>query len=272
MRWHGPEILQSHRQGIPEIPHPNGANRRQFTRGTGWKNDICVSHDQSSRTQMSEGRQAVIVAKLTAVTSSRDLQSRFLYHARCPALSCGPPTIWCLSGRLRTTGGSVGTTRQGQAISLSQAWRKVVFFGRLVALLRILAASLAGVNRMRWRNFLVANATCAVLWAAVSGLGGYSFGKLLFELHAILADIVSANGAGDVFRRQLRDPPLLPPDGGGRGAGAARAATGTGWHERRLMSSLGRALMQRSGQALRCLNAPFCVSARRWQVHHELHR
>ena len=34
----------------------------------------------------------------------------------------------------------------------------VVFLGRFVALLRILAAFLAGVNRMRWRNFLVANA------------------------------------------------------------------------------------------------------------------
>ena len=28
MRWHGPEILQAHGQGVPEIPHPDGANRR----------------------------------------------------------------------------------------------------------------------------------------------------------------------------------------------------------------------------------------------------
>ena len=35
---------------------------------------------------------------------------------------------------------------------------KVVFFGRFVALLRILAAVLAGVNRMPWRGFLLANA------------------------------------------------------------------------------------------------------------------
>src|SRR5438477_2310659 len=34
---------------------------------------------------------------------------------------------------------------------------KVVFFGRFVALLRILAAVLAGVNRMPWRGFLFAN-------------------------------------------------------------------------------------------------------------------
>src|SRR5262245_8377849 len=35
---------------------------------------------------------------------------------------------------------------------------KVVFLGRFVALLRILAAFLAGVNRMPWRSFLLANA------------------------------------------------------------------------------------------------------------------
>ena len=34
---------------------------------------------------------------------------------------------------------------------------KVVFLGRFVALLRILAAFLAGVNRMPWRDFLFAN-------------------------------------------------------------------------------------------------------------------
>jgi membrane protein YqaA with SNARE-associated domain len=34
---------------------------------------------------------------------------------------------------------------------------KVVFFGRFVALLRILAAFLAGVNHMPWRAFLIAN-------------------------------------------------------------------------------------------------------------------
>jgi membrane protein DedA with SNARE-associated domain len=76
---------------------------------------------------------------------------------------------------------------------------KVVFFGRFVALLRILAAFLAGVNRMPWRDFLVANAAGAVLWAAVFGLGGYYFGKLLFELHAILAGIVFAMALGIFF-------------------------------------------------------------------------
>lgn len=40
-----------------------------------------------------------------------------------------------------------------------------VFFGRFMALLRILAGPLAGALHMRYRNFLVANATGAVCWA-----------------------------------------------------------------------------------------------------------
>ena len=66
----------------------------------------------------------------------------------------------------------------------------VVFLGRFVALLRILAAFLAGVNRMRWRTFLVANAAGAILWAATFGFGGYFFGKLLFQLHHAVAVVV----------------------------------------------------------------------------------
>ena len=69
---------------------------------------------------------------------------------------------------------------------------KAVFFGRFIALLRILAAFLAGVNRMPWRDFLVANAAGAVLWASSFGVGGYYFGKLVFQLHGALAGLVFA--------------------------------------------------------------------------------
>ncbi|MBJ7400108.1 DedA family protein [Mycolicibacterium sp.] len=40
-----------------------------------------------------------------------------------------------------------------------------VFFGRFMALLRILAGPLAGALRMRYRYFLAANATGAICWA-----------------------------------------------------------------------------------------------------------
>src|SRR5437764_12075268 len=69
---------------------------------------------------------------------------------------------------------------------------KVVFLGRFVALLRILAAFLAGVNRMPWRSFLIANAGGGIIWAAAFGFGGYFFGKLLLQLHHALVPIAFA--------------------------------------------------------------------------------
>jgi membrane protein DedA with SNARE-associated domain len=54
---------------------------------------------------------------------------------------------------------------------------KIVFFGRFVALLRVLAALLAGVNRMSWPRFFVANAAGAILWATVFGVGAYILGE-----------------------------------------------------------------------------------------------
>jgi membrane protein DedA with SNARE-associated domain len=54
---------------------------------------------------------------------------------------------------------------------------KVVFFGRFVAVLRVLAAVLAGVNRMDWRRFLLANTAGAILWASIVGFGAYCFGR-----------------------------------------------------------------------------------------------
>lgn len=59
---------------------------------------------------------------------------------------------------------------------------KVVFFGRFVAVLRVLAAILAGVNRMDWRRFLLANAAGAILWASVVGFGTYFFGKAVMHV------------------------------------------------------------------------------------------
>ena len=54
---------------------------------------------------------------------------------------------------------------------------KVAFFGRLVAVLRMVAALLAGVNRMDWGRFLLANAAGSMLWASVVGFGAYAFGR-----------------------------------------------------------------------------------------------
>ena len=56
---------------------------------------------------------------------------------------------------------------------------KIVFFGRFVAFLRVLAALLAGVNKYDWGKFLLFNASGGVIWAAIMGAGGYLFGDAM---------------------------------------------------------------------------------------------
>ncbi len=63
---------------------------------------------------------------------------------------------------------------------------KVVFFGRFIAVLRALAAFLAGTNRMPWRRFLVYNAAGGITWATLYGLGAYALGE---EVHRITGTV-----------------------------------------------------------------------------------
>lgn len=63
---------------------------------------------------------------------------------------------------------------------------KAVFLGRWIAVLRVGAAWLAGINRMPWRSFLVWNALGGILWAAAVGTLAYLLGptaeRLLREI------------------------------------------------------------------------------------------
>src|SRR5947209_9869770 len=63
---------------------------------------------------------------------------------------------------------------------------KVVFFGRFVAVLRALAAFLAGTNRMPWPRFLIFNATGGIVWATLFGLGGYFLGDNIHRLTGLI--------------------------------------------------------------------------------------
>jgi len=60
----------------------------------------------------------------------------------------------------------------------------VVFFGRFIAVLRSLAAFLAGANRMSWQRFLVFNAAGGCFWAAAYGIAAYYLGKGISGLAA----------------------------------------------------------------------------------------
>jgi membrane protein DedA with SNARE-associated domain len=76
---------------------------------------------------------------------------------------------------------SSGKIKLGQYLFMRHG-AKVVFLGRFVAVLRVLAAVLAGINRMDWRRFLLANAAGAVLWASVVGFGVYLFGRTVTHM------------------------------------------------------------------------------------------
>jgi membrane protein DedA with SNARE-associated domain len=87
---------------------------------------------------------------------------------------------------------------------------KVVFFGRFVAVLRALAAFLAGVNGMDARRFLLFNALGAIVWAGGYGLGAYAFGEQLTNALdragiALAVAAVAAAVAAFVFARRYED-------------------------------------------------------------------
>jgi membrane protein DedA with SNARE-associated domain len=64
---------------------------------------------------------------------------------------------------------------------------KVVFFGRFVAVLRALAALIAGMNCMNWWRFLVFNAAGGVVWATAYGTAAYLFGEQVERLRGPVA-------------------------------------------------------------------------------------
>jgi membrane protein DedA with SNARE-associated domain len=52
-----------------------------------------------------------------------------------------------------------------------------IFLARFIAGMRIVAGPLAGVLRMEWKRFLLANAAGAVVWVTTIALVGYAFGS-----------------------------------------------------------------------------------------------
>lgn len=104
---------------------------------------------------------------------------------------------------------------------------KVVFVARFVAVLRTVAALLAGLNYMPWRRFVVFNAAGGILWATVYGNGAYWLGKQIEHVArpvglGLAAAAIILIGLGVLFLRrheaQLRADaeralpgPLQPP-------------------------------------------------------------
>lgn len=59
---------------------------------------------------------------------------------------------------------------------------KIVFFGRFIALLRALAAILAGASHFQPLPFFIYNDAGGIVWATLFGFGGYLFGQSMNNL------------------------------------------------------------------------------------------
>ncbi|MEJ0052604.1 MAG: DedA family protein [Methylovirgula sp.] len=75
---------------------------------------------------------------------------------------------------------------------------KIVFFGRFIAVLRIVAALLAGLNRYDFGRFFLFNGAGVITWAAIMGLGGYFFGDAMTRVSGPLGAIGLAFAAAVV--------------------------------------------------------------------------
>lgn len=80
---------------------------------------------------------------------------------------------------LRRYGRYIGLTDRRLALGRALFRRhgvKVVFAARFIAVLRTLAALMAGANRMPWGRFMAANVAGGVVWAGLYGGGAYLLG------------------------------------------------------------------------------------------------
>ncbi|MGH7117574.1 MAG: DedA family protein [Acetobacteraceae bacterium] len=102
-------------------------------------------------------------------------------------------------------------TKLGQYLFLRHGG-KVAFFGRFIAILRALAAFLAGANRMSWPRFLVFNAAGGIVWAASYGFGAYFFATAMHDFMGPVGIVLTVAAAAGIIasvaflRRNERRP------------------------------------------------------------------
>jgi membrane protein DedA with SNARE-associated domain len=58
----------------------------------------------------------------------------------------------------------------------------VVFFGRFIAVLRMFAALLAGINSMPAARFFFFNITGGICWACLFGFSAYAVGGAIYNI------------------------------------------------------------------------------------------
>lgn len=113
------------------------------------------------------------------------------------------------AGFLERYGGFIGLNANRLALGrylFERQGGKIIFFGRFVAVLRVVAALLAGVNKYDWKLFFFFNAAGALAWATIMGFAAYKFGDLMTRVTGPLgiAVLVLAVGSILVFWLLLR--------------------------------------------------------------------
>ena len=105
--------------------------------------------------------------------------------------------------------GHFGPAHLAKAGKLFGRWGVwTVFFGRFVALLRILAGPLAGALRVPYRKFLVANAAGGILWASGTAFAIWGIGQAAerwlsdFSWLALAVAVVCGGVTGLVIRHR----------------------------------------------------------------------
>jgi membrane protein DedA with SNARE-associated domain len=98
----------------------------------------------------------------------------------------------------------------------------VVFFGRFIAVLRMLAALLAGANRMPAARFFFFNIAGGICWACIFGFGAYTVGAEIYKISEALTLVslglfIAAGSALSIIIRRyeivlLRQPQRTLPD------------------------------------------------------------
>jgi membrane-associated protein len=86
---------------------------------------------------------------------------------------------------------------------------KAVFFGRWIALVRVAAAWLAGINHMRFREFFFWNALGGITWGVTFALVGYFGGKsaahLIERFGVVAAVVLGVAVVGGLILMKLRE-------------------------------------------------------------------
>lgn len=152
------------------------------------------------------GETAVIVASVYAGTSHQ-LNPWAIFGVAAAAAIIGDNIGYWIGAKagfplaLRY-GSKVGVNERRLKVAryvFAQHGWKVVFFGRFVSILRTYAAFLAGVDKMPWPRFLVANAAGGILWSGIYTLVAYLVGGAMEHLSGTVNLIIGLVAAAAVI-------------------------------------------------------------------------